>query len=159
MLRSNAQASGDVYPPSRYRDTGHISSHSHDHGARLRLPSFGSTYHCGRVTSIGRPHSAQGSPDAARLRTYCKTARRALPFFQRAPAVIRPPRHKKRAAPVRVWLFRVIAQLTNSTERACYHASTCPILSRFVHVTLLIPRIVDLNPFESMKSSAISSLR
>ena len=78
-MRSNAQASGDAYPPSCQRETGHISSHSHDHGARLRLPSFGSTYHCGRVTSIGRPHIPHGSPDAA---SFFAAVRQAVAFVE-----------------------------------------------------------------------------
>lgn len=159
MFLSNAQASGDAYPPSCQRETGHISSHSHDHGARLRLPSFGSTNHCGNVTSIGRPHIPQGSPDAARLRTYCKTARRALPFFHRAPAVIRPPGTKKEPRPFGFGSSRILHSLPLTHRTGAITNYLVPFRPALSHVTLLMPRTVDLNPFESMKSNAISSFR
>ena len=68
--RTFARSTGE--PP---RDTGTTSSHSHESGSRTRRPS--STIHA-RVTSMGWPHSAHGSPAAARARHEAMAALRAF---------------------------------------------------------------------------------
>ena len=69
--RTFARSTGE--PP---RDTGTTSSHSHDSGSRTRRPSPLTTH--ALDTSIGWPHSAHGSPAAARARHDAIAALRAF---------------------------------------------------------------------------------